>query len=141
MKIAWSLATAVWLGLAVVAGCNTSGPPVPASSDPEGNDLVAGAVVAAVELGGGMRLYKIVHVDDYPDPVGHDLHMIAYDPKVDTFQDASNMRATKKEQMKIALDHILVQKHLFMKRDHRVVASEPVTEEELLPYKKSKLGR
>lgn len=137
MRTARPLAVAALFALAV-PGCKSEGPPVPAASDPQGNDLVKGAIVAAVEQSGGIRLYKIVHVDDYPDPIGHDLHMIAYDPKVQTFQEASNMRANRKEQMKVALDYLLVQKHLFMKRDHRVVATEPVTEEELAPYKRGK---
>ncbi len=122
-------------------GCNSEGPPVPVASDPQGNDLVAGAVVAAAESSGGIRLYKIVHVDDYPDPIGYELHMIAFDPKVQTFQEASGMRANRKEQMKVALDHLSVQKHLFIKRDHRVIANEPVTPEELAPYQKSKTSR
>ena len=52
-------------------------PRVPASSDPAGKDIVEGAVIAAQEAVGGVRLYKVTHVDDYPDPIGYEYHMIA----------------------------------------------------------------
>src|SRR5687768_15954171 len=76
--------------------------------DPTGNDLVKGAVVAATEASGGIRLYKIVHVDEYPPPLGVELHMIAYEPKAKTFEDASKLWRKEKERLKVALDYMAV---------------------------------
>jgi hypothetical protein len=103
--------------------------------DPKGSDLVRGAIVAATEESGGVRLYKILQVDTIPDPAGDEFHMIAYDPKASTFQEAAQLHRDKK--LKVALNHILVRKVLFMPRDHRVVATEPVTDAERLPILKS----
>ncbi len=110
---------------------------MPASSDPQGKDLVKGAIVAAAESSGGIRLYKIIHVDDYPPPIGTELHMIAYDPKVDSFQDAAIVWK-RKQGVKVILDHVHVQLQPFLSRDHRVLLVEPVIDEELVAYKKSK---
>lgn len=118
-------------------GCHRDAP-VPASSDPEGKDLVEGAVVAAVESSGGVRLYKIIHADDYPDPAGPEYHMIAYKPKGATFQDAANLWKFQRQNVTIELDHILVRMVNFIKRDHRVLSVEPVTDEEKAPYLKSR---
>ena len=119
------------------AGCNRDAP-VPASSDPNGKDLVDGAVVAATESSGGVRLYKIVHADDYPDPAGPEYHMIAYDPKVATFQDAANLWKFSRKDVKVALDHILFHMVSFIKSDHRVLVVEPVSDEEKAPYLKGR---
>ncbi|HMY20960.1 MAG TPA: hypothetical protein PKA58_31770 [Polyangium sp.] len=119
-----------------VAGCHRDAP-VPASSDPQGKDLVDGAVVAAVESSGGVRLYKIVHTDDYPDPAGPEYHMIVYEPKVATFQDAANQWKFHRKDVKVALDHIFVRMVNFIKRDHRVLVVEPITDDEKAPYLKS----
>lgn len=124
-------------GLLLGPACEEPPPPVPASSDPEGKDLVKGAVVAAAESSGGIRLYKIVHVDDFPPPIGTELHMIAYDPKVSSFQDAA-LLWKRKQGIQVALEHVHVQLQPFLQRDHRALFVEPVTEEELAPYKKSK---
>jgi hypothetical protein len=125
------------LGLASATGCHRDAP-VPESFDPQGKDLVQGAVVAAVEASGGVRLYKIIHVDDYPLPAGPEYHMIAYDPKVATFQDAANLWKFKRGDVKIALDHIFVRLVNFEKRDRRVLVVEPVTDDEKKPYQNSK---
>jgi hypothetical protein len=129
---------ALCIGLfGAAAGCNRDAP-VPASSDPTGKDLVDGAVVAAVESSGGVRLYKIVHADDYPEPAGPEYHMIAYSPKGTTFQDAANLWKFRRKDVKIELNHILVRQVNFMKRDHRVLLVEPVSEEERAPYLKAR---
>jgi hypothetical protein len=120
-----------------VVGCHRDAP-VPGSSDPTGKDLVEGAVVAAVESNGGVRLYKIIHADDYPDPAGPEYHMIAYDPKVVTFQDAANLWKFRRNEPKVAINHILVRMVNFIKRDHRVLVVEPVTDEEKAPYLKAR---
>ncbi|MRG95959.1 hypothetical protein [Polyangium spumosum] len=125
------------LALGSVAACNRD-VPVPASSDPEGKDLVTGAVVAAAESSGGVRLYKIVHVDDYPEPAGPEYHMIVYEPKAPTFQDAANMWKYKRNEVTVKLDHIFVRLVNFGKRDHRVLFVEPVTDEEKAPYLKAR---
>lgn len=112
--------------------------PVPSASDPQGKDLVEGAVVAAAESTGGIRLYKIVHVDDYPEPAGPEYHMIAYDPKTQTFQEAANLWKHRRGDVKVALDHIFVRMVGFLPRDHRVLFVEPVTDEEKAPYLKAR---
>ena len=126
--------------LAGAASCDAQAP-VPASSDPQGKDLVKGAVVAAVESSGGVRLYKIIHVDDYPEPIGYHLHMIAYEPKAATFQDAANMWKFKRSSTTVALDWMNVAMAPFMARDHRVLVVEPVTDAELAPYIKARDSR
>jgi len=125
------------LALAGLPACKHDAP-VPESSDPQGKDLVEGAVVAAVESSGGVRLYKIIHVDDYPEPAGPEYHMIAYNPKTPTFQDAANLWKHRRNEVTIALDHIFVRLVSFGKRDHRVLAVEPVTDAEKQPYLKAK---
>ncbi|TKD12329.1 hypothetical protein [Polyangium fumosum] len=125
------------MALGSVAACNRD-VPVPAASDPDGKDLVQGAVVAATESSGGIRLYKIIHVDDYPEPAGPEYHMIAYNPKVPTFQDAANLWKHKRSEVTVAIDHIFVRLVSFGKRDHRVLFVEPVTDEERAPYLKAK---
>lgn len=125
--------------LSLAPACDQGTPPIPASSDPEGKDLVKGAVVAAAESSGGIRLYKVVHVDDYPKPLGWELHMLAYDPKAKTFEDAAAL--WKKGGMKVAHDHVQVQLVSFLPRDHRVLKVEPVTDEESKPYLKARDSR
>lgn len=124
-------------GLSLAPACDEGAPLVPASADPKGKDLVKGAVVAAAESSGGIRLYKIVHVDDYPPPIGYELHMIAYDPKAPTFEEAAKLWK-KKDGLKVALDHVHVQITPFLQRDRRVLLVEPVTDEEMKPYLRSK---
>ncbi len=122
---------ALALAALAVAACN-SAPPVPTSSDPDGKDLVEGAVVAATESAGGVRLYKIVHVDDLPEPLGYEYHLIAYDPKAGSFEEAARLWASPSRT--IAIPHIEVRKMHFMPRDHRVLKVEPVSDAELAPY-------
>lgn len=115
------------------------GPRVPASSDPAGKDLVEGAVVAASEPSGGFRLNKIVHVDDYPNPVGYQLHLIAYEPKGATFEEAAQL--WRKRDLKIVINHFEVRQIDFMKRNYRVLAVEKVTDAERAPYIQARDGR
>lgn len=116
---------------ALAAACEAS-PTVPASSDPDGKDLVEGAVVAAAESSGGVRLYKIVHVDDLPQPIGFEYHMIAYEPKASSYAEAAKLWTSPART--VAIPHIEVRKIHFMPRDHRVLKVEPVTPAELQPY-------
>jgi hypothetical protein len=138
------------LALAVVTAgatpaCGKGGPSaddtphVPASSDPAGKDIVEGAVVAAREKVGGIRLYKVTHVDDYPDPIGYEYHMIAYDPKSDTFEAAA--KTWKNHEAKQMYDHLVVREVNFLARDHRVLFVEPLTEAERATYAKSRDSR
>ena len=140
-----ALAAAALLGASLAAcgksdpASNVNVPPVPASSDPEGKDLVEGAIVAAEEKAGGLRLYKIVHVDDYPDPIGWEYHLIAYDPKAVTFEEAARIWAN--HQTKVAMAHLEVRQVHFLPRNHRVLAVEPVTDAERAAYLKARDGR
>ena len=118
--------------------CNKPIPP----PDPKGKDIVAGAVVAAVttaEKEPGIRTYKVVHVDDYPEPVGYNYHLIAYDPKAKTFEEARELR--ERGVMTVVLPHFEVRAMDFLPRDHRVIAIEPVSDQERAPYEKARLGR
>ena len=128
------LAVGLALTTMAAAGCRSdgkgTGPPVPASSDPEGQDLVAGAIVAAVEnpqgKPDGVRLYKIKQVNYFPPPVGDELVMIAYREKGNDFQHASDL--WRKRDLTVALPNVRVQRHMFIKRDYRVLTQEPVTD-------------
>lgn len=125
-------------------GCGRStetsnAPALPASSDPQGKDLVEGAIVTAEESIGGYRLYKILHVDDLPEPFGTEYHLMAYDPKADTL--AESVQIFRQGKMHVVLDHFEVRKVHFIKRDHRVIAVEPITAAEQAPYIKSRDSR
>jgi hypothetical protein len=126
---------AVCAGILTLApACNRT-PPVPETSDPTGNDLVIGAVVAATEQSGGIRVYKIIEVEDLPKPFGRDLHMIAYDPKVQSFEEAAELRRGGK--LTVAKDFMTVRLVYFLPRDHRVISNEAVSDEERAPYLRS----
>src|SRR5262249_55888799 len=125
MTFRWILVLA--LAFTPALGCR-SDPPEPPASDPEGKDLVKGAIVAAVEKDGKYRLYKIIQVDDLPAPMGTEYHMIAYDPTVSTFREAAALE--KRGGKKVMFEHLIVRQMHFMPREHRVVAVEPVTDEE-----------
>jgi hypothetical protein len=140
-----ALALAV-LSAAATSACGKGGTPaeepaphVPASSDPAGKDIVEGAVIAAVEKVGGVRLYKVTHVDDYPDPIGYEYHMIAYDPKCDSYEIAA--KTWKNHGATPMFDHLVVREVSFLPRDHRVLFVEPLTQAELATYTKSLDGR
>lgn len=130
-----ALAAAVCAGILTLAPACDRAPPVPETSDPTGKDLVVGAVVAATEKSGGIRIYKIVEVEDLPEPFGPDLHMIAYDPKVQTFQEAAELR--RKGDLTVAKEHMMVRLVNFIPRDHRVIRNEPVSDDERAPYLRS----
>jgi hypothetical protein len=122
--------------VALVVGCKAEPLPAP---DPKGKDLVAGAVVAAAtsaEATPGIRTYKILHVDDYPDPIGYNLHLAAYDPKAPTFEEARETR--RRGGMTAVNVHFEVRLVDFLARDHRVIALEPLSELELAPYVKAR---
>lgn len=133
------------LALTAIPACGKGGaaaddtPRVPASSDPAGKDIVEGAVIAAQESGGGVRLYKVTHVDDYPDPIGYEYHMIAYDPKCESFEVAA--KTWKNHGATPMFDHLVVREVSFLPRDHRVLFVEPLTPAELATYTKSMNSR
>lgn len=111
-------------------GCRSdgkgTGPPVPASSDPEGKDLVVGAIVAAHEKTGGVRLYKVKEVKYFPPPMTDELVMIGFNEKGNDFKHASDLWRRRK--FTVAVANVRVQRHMFIQRDYRVLANEPVTE-------------
>jgi hypothetical protein len=100
--------------------------PVPASSDPDGKDLVAGAIVAAFEKNAGVRLYKVIAVQYFPPPMTDELVMIAYNEKGNDFQEAAAL--WHKGRLTVALPEVRVYRHMFRTRDYRVLTSEPVTD-------------
>ncbi len=123
-------------------GCSSSeeaAPHIPASSDPAGKDLVEGAVIASREGQGGIRLYKVTHVEELPEPLGTEYHMIAYDPKSDTFEQAAKI--WQKHEAKVSFEHLVVRDIHFLPRDHRVVFVEPLTDAERLTYTRSRDSR
>lgn len=137
---------ALILALAVLAnGCNdgkgatTDIPAIPTSHDPKGEDLVQGAVIAATETSGGIRLNKIVYVDDLPAPLDYELHMIAYDPKAQSWDEASHMWKDKK--VSVIVPHFIVRRPDFLVRDYRVLYNEKVTPEEKAPFEASRSSR
>jgi len=117
------------------AGSDQAIPPIPASSDPAGKDIVEGAVIAAREKAGGIRLYKVTHVDDYPPPMGYEYHLIAYGPLSDSFENAAAM--WRKREAKKVFDHLDVREVHFLPRDHRILFVEPLTDEERATYTNS----
>jgi hypothetical protein len=132
------------LGASALPACSKgsteeAAPHIPASSDPAGKDIVEGAVIAAHEKGGGIRLYKVTHVDDYPDPIGYEYHMIAYDPKCDTYERCAVL--WQKHDAKVSYEHLVVREVNFLPRDHRVLFVEPLTEAERATYNKSRDSR
>ena len=117
----------------LLLGCRTdgtgSGPPVPASSDPEGTDLVVGAVVAAFEKpSNSVRLYKIEERNYFPPPLGDELVMIAFQETGNDFQHASDL--WRKGDLSVAVTPVRVQVPMFLKRDYRVLEVQPVTDAE-----------
>ncbi len=122
-----------------VFGCSSGSdiPPIPTSHHPKGEDIVEGVVLAATETSGGSRLYKVVHVDDYPPPIDYEFHMIAYEPKAQTWEEAARMWKDKK--VTVAKKHISVRRVNFLTRDYRILFTEPVTPEERKPYEESKI--
>lgn len=111
-------------------GCRTdgkgSGPPIPASSDPEGKDLVEGAIVAAHEKSGGVRLYKVKEVKYFPPPMSDELVLIAFNEKGNDFKHAADL--WRRRRLTVAVANARVQRHMFITRDYRVLTQEPVTE-------------
>src|SRR5690348_8182076 len=99
LRRSWLVLCTLSLAIATLPACKRD-MPVPSASDPDGKDLVKGAVVAAAESSGGYRLYKIIHVDELPEPAGPEYHMIAYDPKTPTLQDAANLWKYKRGDVK-----------------------------------------
>lgn len=130
MRCFRTLAALGLVATVATSGCRSSsateGPPVPASSDPEGKDLVPGAIVAAVEKTGGVRLYKVVDSLYFPPPMTDELVMIGYAEKSDDFARASALWASGK--LTVALGQVRVQRHMFRTRDYRVLANVPVTD-------------
>lgn len=126
------------------SGCGNSGsgasgsdiPPIPASHHPKGEDIVVGAVVAATETSGGIRLNKVVFVDDFPPPLDFEFHMIAYEPKAQTWEEAARM--WKNKEVKVIVPHFSVRRADFLVRDYRILFVEKVTPEEKAPYESSK---
>jgi hypothetical protein len=127
--------TLAWLPLLLLVACDKPLPP----PDPQGKDIVEGAIVAAAtnaEPTPGVRMYKVLHVDDYPEPVGYQYHLIVFDPKAPTFEAAREMRA--RGQLKVINKHIEVRAQDFLPRDHRVIGKEPLSEDELKPYQEAR---
>lgn len=126
-------------GLSLAVGCKSesSGPPVPASSDPEGKDLVEGAIVAAHEKGGGVRLYKIKETKFFPPPLSEELVMLAFQEKGSDFEHAARLFAQR--DLTVAVPNVRVYRHLFLERDYRVLAVEPVSDAERALKAKDKL--
>ena len=114
-------------------GCRTdgagAGPPVPASSDPAGNDLVPGAIVVAVdETRNAVRIYKLVSVKYFPPPVGDELVMVAFNEMGKDFRHAADLWQQRK--LTVALPKVRVQRQQFAHRNYRVIQQEPVSEQD-----------
>jgi len=122
-----------WVGLGLMAtmgGCtcraDASGPPVPASADPAGKDLVEGAIVVATEKQGGVRIYKIKQVNYFPAPMTDELVMIAFAETGNDFAHAAKLWQQRK--LTVVLPSVRVSRAQFAaNRSYRVIAREPVT--------------
>ncbi|MBW2454292.1 MAG: hypothetical protein JRI68_07270 [Deltaproteobacteria bacterium] len=132
-----SLARVLWVGvvlsLVALPACQcsdrTAGPPIPASSDPEGRDLVEGAIVLATAKQGGVRIYKIKGVNYFPPPMGDELVMIAFTELGNDFEHAAKLWRQRK--LTVVLPNVRVQQHMFNRnRDYRIIGTEPVTDQE-----------
>lgn len=124
---------------ALVTSCGDGSsdiPPIPTSHHPKGEDLTVGTVLAATETSGGVRLNKIIFVDDYPPPLDYEFHMIAYDPKGQTWEEVA--RLWKEKKVNVIVQHFTVRRIDFLTRDYRVLFKEPVTPEEKAVYEASK---
>lgn len=112
-------------------GCRSdgkgTGPAIPASSDPEGKDLIVGAIIIAHEKpSGGVRIYKIKEVNYFPPPVGDELVMLAFQETGNDFRHASDL--WRRRNLTVAVVNVRVQRQMFNQRDYRVIGQEPVTE-------------
>jgi hypothetical protein len=104
-----------------------TGPPVPASADPDGNDLKVGAIVVAFEEPSkSYRLYKIKEVNFFPPPMSDELVMVAFAETGNDFQHASDL--WRKRDLTVAVANARVQRHMFLKRDYRVLEYEAVSD-------------
>ena len=104
-----------------------TGPPVPASADPGGNDLKVGAIVVAFEEPSkSYRLYKIKEVNFFPPPMSDELVMLAFAETGNDFQHASDL--WRKRDLTVAVANVRVQRHMFLKRDYRVLEYEAVSD-------------
>jgi len=126
-----ALGFAYALGVLGCKGSEPEGPPVPASSDPSGMDLVPGAIVAAQEKGAAVqkediRLYKVLESTYFPPPMSDELLMIAYQETTPDFRSAAALYASGK--FTVAMPQVRVQRHFFRTRDYRVLANVPVTD-------------
>jgi hypothetical protein len=99
---------------------------VPASSHPEGKDIVEGAIVAAYEKNGGVRLYKVKEVRYFPPPMSDELVMLAFNETANDFKHASALWRRRK--FTIAVANARVQRHMFITREYRVLTTEPVSD-------------
>ncbi len=107
------------------------GPPIPASSDPKGKDLILGAIVAAWETKANhVRLYKIVKIKYFPPPMGDELEFVAYNETGKDFQHAADLY--RKGGLTVALAPVRVPRTEFVRnRKYRVLTTEPVTAADL----------
>ncbi len=130
MRLFVRQAAALALVALVVGGCKRAEPektlPVPASSDPDGKDLVEGAIVAAVEKTGGVRLYKVLGVQYFPPPMSDEIWMLAYHEKGNDFAEAA--RIWQKGGLTVASNNVRPYRNMFRMRDYRVLANEPVSD-------------
>ena len=128
----------VALGLAsVVLALSCDKPLAPPAEG--GADIVKGAVLAAGEAPSGVRLYKVIAIEDLPPPAGDEFHMLAFEPKTATFEEARALWRSGKAKM--VKDNVLARKVLFLKRDYRVIDVEGITPEERQGYERDLAAR
>lgn len=130
-----TLTRRTWLlgigGAAFVSACDGTEkadiPPIPSARHPNLEDLKVGVVIGAMEPQ-GVRLIKVLRVDDFPMPLDYEYHMTAYDPLAPTWEEAAKL--WRRKEVKIVVPHFIVRKVDFQKRDYRVLATEPLTDDE-----------
>lgn len=129
-----------WIALGLVAAGLALACDKPLAPPAEGGaDIVKGAVLAAGEAPSGVRLYKVIAIEDLPPPAGDELHMLAFEPKTTTFEEARALWRSGKA--KLVKDNVTARKVLFVKRDYRVVDVEGITPEERQGYERDLAAR
>jgi hypothetical protein len=129
--------TALWASAAACfAACAEAPLPEPA---PGAVDVVEGAVLAAVEPSGAVRLYKVTHVDDYPLPVDYLFHLIVYEPTAPSFEAARALWA--RGEAKVFKPNIQVRRPDWAKRSYRVVKVEGLTTAERGTYESAQRAK
>jgi len=122
-----------------LAGCGNSSPATPchpASSDPQGKTWSRAQSSPRRRGAAANRLYKIVHVDDYPDPIGYEYHFIVYSRRPTSLVEAAKF--WRQGTVHVELDHIEVRQLEFMRATTASSRSRRSPRPRWAPYNKAR---